>query len=539
MSTYTNFIKLQKPSKNEKYDINTFNENSDLIDSIINDMNKRIIELSDDNGNHDCNIAPQNVSNIYVKPGNTTLTVFWSDPENTIVGDQTVCTWKGTKLVMKAGAYPENINDGMIIVDNQIKDNYKTIGFKISNLNNGETYYFALFPYSEEGKININVENRITGMPKPYRIMTVNIDLSNSNPETCITYADDAVYMVSGSSEWDDFFGHYPVLFKDGNEVGRLNPNNFEQFETGKEADIYSGEAGDVMIAFPCRGLSIEKNDNILTVSMTDNEEKENFKYYAHTKGDIRKNKFYLGTYKSYVESSRLRSLSNKTITSNLTMSTYRLYAHENGIGYEQSGWHQLIFRQSMYLLKYKNLDSQTMIGCGYFHANENTSMTTGNTNTKGMDYGIVENENFQMKLFGLEDFWGNKSEWIDGIYTDGAWANVTMDNKEFSNAGYNESGEKIYSYTHGCTNTLLGGFINTVAGNTELGYLLSGKNGSSTTFFCDYGQINTYSSCNYGYINTAAGKYSLGAFSLNCISHPSGTKDPLGINCAARLMFL
>lgn len=535
MSTYTDFMKLQKPSKDEKYDINIFNENSDLIDSIINDMNRRIIKLSDDNGNHDCNIAPQNVSNIYIKPGNTTLTVFWSDPENTIVGDQTVCTWKGTKLVMKVGAYPENINDGMLIVDNKIKDNYKTLGFKINNLNNGETYYFALFPYSEEGKININVENRITGMPKPYRIMTVNIDLSNSNPETCITYADDAVYMIPGSSEWDDFFGHYPVLFKDGNEVGRLDKNNFRQFETGEAADVTSGDAGDVMIAFPCRGLTISKNNNILTISMTDNEEDENFKYYAHTRGDIKKNKFYLGAYKSYVESSKIRSLSNKPITNNLSIGTYRNYAHENGIGYEQSGWHQLIFRQSMYLLKYKNLDSQTTIGCGY--SSGNSILNTGNTDYKGMNYG-TENANLQMKLFGLEDFWGNINEWIDGIYIDGGYIYVTIDNNEFANKGYSENGN-IYQYKQLRGASTISGFISDVTGNTETGYLISNASGSSTTFFCDCAQIVTYSSYFYGFFNYSING-ALGIFSLSGMTgYGSGKSDLNHTSIAARLMYL
>ena len=46
--------------------------------------------------------------------------------------------------------------------------------------------------------------------PKPkYRIMTVKIDQNNPDPETCCTYADDAVNMIPGSSDWDDFFGHY------------------------------------------------------------------------------------------------------------------------------------------------------------------------------------------------------------------------------------------------------------------------------------------------------------------------------------------
>ena len=75
------------------------------------------------------------------------------------------------------------------------------------------------------------------------------IDLSNSNPATCVTYADDAVGMTAGDSAWDEFFGHYPVLLKNGVEVGKLNPNNFDQFEDGTTADISSGNAGDAMIA--------------------------------------------------------------------------------------------------------------------------------------------------------------------------------------------------------------------------------------------------------------------------------------------------
>src|SRR5574344_1002395 len=156
-------------------------------------------------------IAPSNVIDPKVKIGNAKLTIAWGDPGDIVVDGQTICTWKGTKLVQKVGAFPENINDGTVLVDNQVKDTYKTNGFVINNLNNGTTYYFALFPYSDENAVNENTANRLTGTPQPYKKMTVNIDLTNSNPATCITYADDAVGMTAGSSAWDEFFGHYPA----------------------------------------------------------------------------------------------------------------------------------------------------------------------------------------------------------------------------------------------------------------------------------------------------------------------------------------
>ena len=60
-------------------------------------------------------IAPSNVTDLSVKNGNTKVTVKWSDPGDTIVDGQVICTWGGTKLVMKAGAYPENEKDGTVV----------------------------------------------------------------------------------------------------------------------------------------------------------------------------------------------------------------------------------------------------------------------------------------------------------------------------------------------------------------------------------------------------------------------------------------
>lgn len=90
-----------------------------------------------------------------------------------------------------------------------------------------------------------------------YRTMTVLIDTTNSNPNTCCSYADDAVNMAVGSSEWDTFFGHKPCLFKNGEVVKYLNPNDYTKDVDGNDVDITSGDAGDVMIEFPLRGKSI------------------------------------------------------------------------------------------------------------------------------------------------------------------------------------------------------------------------------------------------------------------------------------------
>ena len=159
------------------------------------------------------------------------------------------------------------------------------------------------------------------------------------------------------------------------------------------------------MVAFPRRGVKITTVGNTLTVKMTDDPDNPEFEYLAHTRGTTRKEKFYLGAYKGFTYASKLRSWSGKAPTVSQTIATFRTQAQANGAGYDQSGFYQLTFRQAMYILKYRNLDSQTVIGRGFVDGNS-AATNTGNTNKRGMDWGETTGKQ-QMKLFGLEDFWG------------------------------------------------------------------------------------------------------------------------------------
>ena len=480
-------------------------------------------------------IAPSNVSGLKIKIGNQKLTVFWSDPGDTVVEGQTLCTWKGTKLVQKAGSFPENAKDGTILVDNQTLDAYKTSGYEINNLTNGQTYYFGLFPYSDKNAVNVNSANMISGTPQPYRTMTAVIDLSNSNPATCVTYSDDAESMTAGSSDWDDFFGEYPVLLKNGKEVGKLNRDNFDQFEDGTTADISSGDAGDAMIAFPRRGLKISTADLKVTISMTDDPDNSDFEYNAHTRGTASKDVFYLGVYKGYVASSKLRSLKGKTITANQTISTFRTQAQANGTGYEQSGFYQLLFRQCMYILKYKNLDSQSTVGQGYVASGHSAAIATGGSEAYGMDSEIIKASNptymtdqqHHVKCLGLEDFWGNIWEWIDGLVTDSS-RNILTGNDSF-----NDSGSGYTNNGNGGVTSNIGNYLSVPQGNTKTGFVAKTVSGSATTYFCDCAYL--YASCVAGFGGGWSDAAIAGAFALS-VRNAASVSDA-GI--AARLMYL
>lgn len=480
-------------------------------------------------------ISPNNVSDLKINVGNEKLTIFWSDPGDTIVEGQLLCTWKGTKLVQKAGSFPENAKDGTVICDNQTLDAYKTTGFEINGLVNGQTYFFALFPYADTGATNTNVANRISGTPQPFKKMTAIIDLSNSNPTSSVTYADDAVGMAAGSSDWDDFFGHYPVLLKDGVEVGKLQRNNFDKFEDGSTADISSGSAGDAMIAFPRRGLSIKTVGTKIYVSMTDDPDNADFEYNAHTRGTTAKDVFYLGVYKGYAISNKLRSLKGKAITTSRTIGTFRTQAQANGSGYEQSGFYQLTFRQVMFILKYKTLNSQSAVGMGYVLSTHNEPIASGGTEAWGMDCEEIKktnpsyltDQNHHVKCFGLEDSWGNIWEWIDGLVSDSS-RNVLTANSEF-----NDSGSGYVNNGNGGVSSNVSGYMSKPQGSTKAGFVPKEDSGSESTYFCDF----TYSypsrvARHGGAWSTVA---NAGAFTLR-IQEPATDS---GGAVAARLMYL
>lgn len=309
-----------------------------------------------------------------------------------------------------------------------------------------------------------------------FKVMTAVIDTSDSNPATCVAYADDAVNMTAGSSAWDEFFGHYPCILHNGVELGKLSPSDFAQYENGDSAPITT-LGNDVMIAFPRLGVRITTENNKIIVSMTNELNNPDFKYYAHSRGDVAKDVFYLGAYKGHVSNGKLYSVSGKRAEVGRQIKNFRICAHDRGSGYEQSGFFQVLFRQCMYILKYKNLNSQDTIGKGY--TGGSAKHDTGITNTKGMDYGSITSATEPVKLFGLEDFYGNIWEFVDGIVTDANRNILTAtDNFNDSGSGYTNQGQ-------GATSNIEG-YIKAPQGTTETGFLIKTNGGSETTYFCD-----------------------------------------------------
>lgn len=301
-------------------------------------------------------------------------------------------------------------------------------------------------------------------------IMTAVIDQANSNPLTCITYEDDAKKMEKGSSEWDKFFDNKLVLFKDGKEVRDLQDSELNDLKP---------EDGDVMVKFKRMGLNIKTFGDKVYVSMTNDPDDESFKYYAHTRGTTRKEAFYLGAYLGYEENGKLRSIRGVMPTGNKTIDAFRTLAQGNGKGYEQFAFYQLVFLQAMYVLKYGNLDSQTAIGKGLTGG---SYTNTGTTNGKGIDFGSTD-ATLQMRFQYLEDFYGNKFQWIDGVQSGGSSNMMTTTDN------FNDERKNYESYPIGFSENIYQ-YPKKVQGTSELGFIIKENGASETTYFCDFQDI-------------------------------------------------
>lgn len=122
-------------------------------------------------------VAPANVSGMSVAAaGNGKVVLKWTDPENTTQDGITTTVWGGSKVVYKKGSKPTSVDDGTLVLNSTTKNAYQTNGLTISGLTNGETYYFAVFPYATDAygsAVNTNASNVISGVPNRLAIANV------------------------------------------------------------------------------------------------------------------------------------------------------------------------------------------------------------------------------------------------------------------------------------------------------------------------------------------------------------------------------
>ena len=345
------------------------------------------------------------------------------------------------------------------------------------------------------------------------------------------SYQDDAAWMTQWSSAWDTIFWYSAVLLDDSwTEVAEITQSSAWILNLSSLWTLTG--ANNVMIKFPRRWIKMSKSGSQVTLSITTDPNKAGYTYYAFNRDGTAVDKFYVWAFKWTSSSSKLRSwATNATPTVSRSITDFR--NTDVITWYWSSSHYSLItlpirnYVNALYMMKYGNPDSQSVIGQGYtwWSAAQVLWTTVTWISWNSATWATNTSSTWRVRLFWLEDWRGNIYEWVDWIY----WNYVNMTNnpsklKELWNTSY--WWESLWSATSISWN------ITSIVWNDKGMFFPSACSWSDyTTYYCDYGYVSA------SYVARAGGSWSsasdAGAFDLGVSSSATRTYASVGARLA------
>lgn len=322
----------------------------------------------------------------------------------------------------------------------------------------------------------------------------VKVAINQSNPESRVTYYSSEGESTSSwpaagdSAAWlktDLFSGIFPCV---RSESGTIIKRAW--------TDAANSQSGDEFIAIPKMGYRMTSNSSYNYIEVTTEEGKSGFNYMAHglnAEGDC--DYIYIGRYLAYNSGSKLYSQYGRTPVSSISLTNARNYATARGTGFQLFSFYQMTLLQCLFLIMYKNCDSQTALGRGYTNTSNSSGTSTGGTSGKGACYGTISTTT-QVCFLGIEDFWGNYSQWVDGIYCDFSY-NILTYYKNLSNTDNGGSG-----YADKVPSEINSNFFNypiNIQGTNSGGFIAKDGGGSSSTYWPDDSSLYSGYCCRFG----------------------------------------
>ena len=329
---------------------------------------------------------------------------------------------------------------------------------------------------------------------KLFVVYTAVIDFSKSAGAAMITYKDDAAGKEKSWNGWKDmpiFKDLQNCVLKNGAVQYYLNRSDLTKKTDGGASNITT-LGNDVMLEIPYRvGYSIQWDNGKLKVSVTDEPDNGSFKYDAFSLDSYNDcDKIYIGVFKGHASGNAVYSSSGKAVGVSQTIDTFRTWCRARGAGYQQRTNGSLKLMQCLYIISHGTLASQDAVGMGYVLSSHSAGVATGGTNAYGFDSEVIRasnpsymtDQNHQVKCLGLEDFWGNYWEFIDGLASDANRNVLTCDiakNFKTDGTGYKNNG-------NGGVTANIGGWMKLPQGGSDAGFVAKDVSGSDSTYFAD-----------------------------------------------------
>lgn len=176
-----------------------------------------------------------------------------------------------------------------------------------------------------------------------------------------------------------------------------------------------------------------------------------------------------IGVYEAYNASNKVYSVSGKDSTGSVSQANFKTYARNKGKGYTIIDWQAHCIMAFLFYGYYKNTNSQGKCGVG----TNDYQKQTGQTNSLGMTDTTTANGNsMSINFWGLENWWGNKYEWMDNIVVDARVWKITEKDGSVRTAGTGGSAD---------------GWITKLLVGDQLDMIPVAVGGSETTGYSDY----------------------------------------------------
>lgn len=255
-----------------------------------------------------------------------------------------------------------------------------------------------------------------------------------------------------------------------------LNKDNYNQRAEGSAAPVLTGDDGDVMVEVHNMWYKVEKDEVNSTATLYVSEvERDGYKSFLGDK-DIA----YRGVYEATIVDGQMRSVSGVKPKVSTKIGDFRTAAKARGGEYSQNDYYLLRMWQCMYLLLYGTRDSQAGLGSGLTSDTITEVRSTGSTNGNMFCYG--SGNTVGIKFLGIENFYGNAYEYVDGALVINYQPKFTEDSSKYSDdgAGYEIALDNAFTMNDNQN------FVKSVVATNDAPLFPASTGGSAATYFCD-----------------------------------------------------
>lgn len=340
------------------------------------------------------------------------------------------------------------------------------------------------------------------------------INGSESDPSNAVTYLRDAIGLTPAKmnygtgmfeyGSWKNaFFMPRPCMVKfDGTTDYYLNEDAYDYKEDGTASDVANDAYnGNAMMEWGGKGKIWYKivpdagDDKSASIFIANFQEDSDYKCWSFINNNgAEVNRFYTPIYTAWFDSNgRMRSLSNKAPKVNTTASQ-EITASQLNNPTGSNMWYTEVFADIqlinfLLILISKSLDSQTKFGQGFSEGGSQESHLhkSGLMNNRGLFWGSSSTTGDGVKVFGMENWWGNHWRRYAGhICASGTQKiKLTYGTQDGSTASaYNTEGTGYLSKGVTPTGTS-GGYIDRMTFDSN-SMLAKNSSGTSTTYYCD-----------------------------------------------------